>query len=139
MQKPMISAIEIYCFIIGGMNTRGYGRIRCEDGNTRMPPLEDRLASFNDHIKELWQDMKRISSNSLAIPEEPEAIYFSLDLLAPGIFRDENGLPSLAPNTGYAGPSLETRLLDYPSRFRGGLVWGLGSAERDISCGKNGQ
>lgn len=112
---------------IGGMNTRGYGRIRCEDGNTRMPSLEDRLASFNDHIKELWQDMKRISSNSLAIPEEPEAIYFSLDLLAPAIFRDKNGLPSLAPTLDMQDQALKPIFWVTRPDFAGGWsgAWGL--------------
>lgn len=111
---------------IGSMNTRGYGRIRCEDGSTRMPPLEDRLMTFNERLKELWQDLKRLCS-SQSIPEQPEALYFSVDLLAPAIFRDEHGLPSLVPTLNIQGRA--PKLIFWITRpdFAGGWsgAWGL--------------
>ncbi len=111
---------------IGSMNTRGYGRIRCEDESIRIPPLEDRLRRFNETLKELWQDLKRLCS-SQSIPEQPVGLYFSVDLLAPGIFRDEHGLPTLVPTLKIRGKPLKPVFCMTRPDFAGGWsgAWGL--------------
>lgn len=111
---------------IGSMNTRGYGRIRCEDGSTRMRPLDERLMAFNERLRELWQDLKRLSSNK-AIPEQLETLYFSVDLLAPAILRDEHGLPALVPMLNIQGRPLKPVFWLTRPDFAGGWsgAWGL--------------
>ena len=111
---------------IGSMNTRGYGRIRCEDGFTRLQPLEDRLTRFNECLKELWQDLKRLCS-SPSIPEQPNGLFFSVDLLSPAIFRDKHGLPSLVPMLKIQGKPLEPVFCMTRPDFAAGWsgAWGL--------------
>lgn len=90
---------------MGALHTRGYGRVQVQETEVNLPPLRHRFEAFNQTLQELWQDMRRLAINSQALPKEPRGLYFSVDLLAPGIFR-ENGLPALAPTLTIAGQTL---------------------------------
>jgi CRISPR-associated protein Csx10 len=82
---------------IGAMRTRGYGHIKVtEEVKMELEPLSVRLQKFNDLLVTLWQDLKRLATNAAVLPERPDGCYFSLDLLAPAIFRNK-GLPTLVP------------------------------------------
>lgn len=81
---------------IGAMHTRGYGRIKATEVKMELDPLSARFKAFNDLLVTLWQDLKRLATNAAVLPDRPDGCYFSLDLLAPAIFRDK-GLPILVP------------------------------------------
>jgi CRISPR-associated protein Csx10 len=42
-------------------------------------------------------DIRSLAVNPGRMPDGPQGIYFSVDLLAPGIFRDDSGVPALVP------------------------------------------
>lgn len=91
---------------IGGMRTRGYGAVEVRETDVALPPLAERLRAFNERLFALWADLRRLAANAPELPEHPGGRYFSVDLLAPGIFRDR-GLPVLAPAlTGPGGAPL---------------------------------
>jgi CRISPR-associated protein Csx10 len=82
---------------IGAMHTRGYGRVEVEDVEGHLPPLGQRLKAFNETLRRLWMDIRSLAVNPGRMPDGPQGIYFSVDLLAPGIFRDDSGVPALVP------------------------------------------
>jgi len=71
-----------------------------------MPSIRERVQQFNELLAQCWDDLKRLASNGQRLPETPEGIYFSVDLLAPGVFRQQ-GLPSLTPTLHINGQALE--------------------------------
>ncbi|MGC8838607.1 MAG: type III-D CRISPR-associated RAMP protein Csx10 [Anaerolineae bacterium] len=81
---------------LGALHTRGYGCIELKDADVDLPPLKERLESFNRTLKQLWQDIRRLAINEQDLPSEPEGTFFSVDLLAPGVFRRQ-GVPTLVP------------------------------------------
>lgn len=82
---------------IGAMHTRGYGRVSVEETEEWLPSLDERVRAFNEILGRLWLDFRMQARNPEAVPNAPRGIYFSIDLLAPGVFRDPNGLPTLTP------------------------------------------
>ncbi len=90
---------------LGALHTRGYGRVEVEDAEVNLPSLPDRLEAFNRILGELWKDIRRLAVNAAALPDSPDGIYFSVDLLAPGVFH-ENGVPSLRPTLQIGGREL---------------------------------
>jgi CRISPR-associated protein Csx10 len=112
---------------IGSLRTRGYGQIDVEKITpTGFSPLADRLERFNELLVELWSDLKRLAVNETGLPERPEGIYFSIDLLAPGIFR-QKGSPSLTPALQIDGQTLQPVFWLTRPGFAGGwsAAWGL--------------
>lgn len=89
--------IALQATAIGSMRTRGYGRIKATEIEMEVVPLSVRLKAFNDLLVALWQDLKRLATNAAVLPDRPDGCYFSLDLLAPAIFRNR-GLPTLVPS-----------------------------------------
>jgi CRISPR-associated protein Csx10 len=82
---------------LGALHGRGFGRVTIEVEHPPVEvPLTERLERFNVVLARLWNDLRRLAANPAQIPDAPDAIYFSLHLLAPGIFR-RHGLPSLLP------------------------------------------
>ncbi len=82
---------------IGALHTRGYGRIRVEETDPpQRPGLKERIKTFNRLLTDLWQDLKRLAANPNKLPEKPDGLYFSVDLLSPGVFVN-HGLPELIP------------------------------------------
>ena len=92
---------------IGAMHTRGYGRVSVEEAMVSIPALDERLSAFNETFKQLWSDIRSLALNPEALPQEPKGIYFSVDLLSPGIFRDPDGIPTLRPALILGGQRLE--------------------------------
>ncbi len=87
---------------LGALHTRGYGRVEVEETEVNLPSLPERLGTFNRILGELWNDIRRLATNAAALPNQPDGIYFSVDLLAPGVFH-ENGVPSLRPTLRIGG------------------------------------
>lgn len=81
---------------LGALHTRGYGRVEVNDADIDLPSLQQRLEAFNQTLRALWQDIRRLAANAQDFPQEPQGLYFSVDLLAPGVFQ-EQGLPTLVP------------------------------------------
>jgi len=83
---------------LGALRTRGYGYVEeVQAAEVDLPTMEERLRVFNERLRALWQNLRTLAVNKDHLPEEPSGVYFSVDLLAPGIFRDEDGMPSLVP------------------------------------------
>jgi CRISPR-associated protein Csx10 len=88
---------------IGALHTRGYGRVKAETITLPgWPDLEKRVNRFNRLLADLWQDLKRLAVNPEALSDAPEGLYFSVDLLSPGVFVN-NGLPELVPELHFNG------------------------------------
>ncbi len=82
---------------IGALHTRGYGRVHVEESDPpQWPGLKERVETFNRILTDLWQDLKRLAANPDGLPEKPDGLYFSVDLLSPGVFVN-HGLPELVP------------------------------------------
>ncbi|RLG42859.1 MAG: CRISPR-associated RAMP protein Csx10 [Thermoproteota archaeon] len=91
---------------IGALHTRGYGRAKAEIADIPgWPGLKERIKDFNRLLATLWQDLKRLAVNLNELPEKPEGLYFSVDLLSPGVFVN-NGLPELVPELHIDGKAL---------------------------------
>jgi len=91
---------------IGALHTRGYGRVKAEVADIPgWPGLRERVRKFNQLLAVLWQDLKRLAANQGELPDRPEGLYFSIDLLAPGVFMN-NGLPELVPELHINGKTL---------------------------------
>lgn len=111
---------------IGALHTRGYGRVKVEWAEIQFPNLEDRLRQFNELLGELWADLRQLAANADALPQRPDSIYFSVDLLAPAIFR-QHGVPTLAPSLSVNGRDLSPVWWTARPDFAGGWseAWGL--------------
>lgn len=111
---------------IGALHNRGYGRVRVEETQVDLPPLPERLQAFNDALRRLWQDLRRLAVNTADLPKVPTGTYFSLDLLAPGVFR-KDGVPSLVPQLTVGGQELEPVMwVTRPDLASGwSTAWGL--------------
>jgi len=82
---------------LGALHTRGYGRVHVEETDPpRWPALKERVKTFNQILAALWQDLRRLAVHPDELPYKPDGLYFSLDLLSPGVFFN-NGLPELVP------------------------------------------
>jgi CRISPR-associated protein Csx10 len=111
---------------IGALHTRGYGAVQVEEAEVGLPPLADRLSAFNQKLKRVWDDLRRLAVNADDLREGPEHTYFSVDLLAPAVFR-QDGVPTLVPRLQVGGRVLEPVLWatrpDMASGWSG--AWGL--------------
>jgi len=91
---------------IGALHTRGYGRVKAEIADLpEWPSLKERVETFNQLLSELWRDLKRLAANQGQLPDRPEGLHFSMDLLSPGVFVN-NGLPELVPELDINGKTL---------------------------------
>jgi len=112
---------------IGALHTRGYGRVSAEEADVEgFPDIEERVTRFNETLAHCWQDLKRLATNAEDLPERPEGIYFSVDLLVPGVFR-QNGVPSLIPTLRINNQPLEPVFWVTRPDFASGwsTAWGL--------------
>lgn len=111
---------------IGALHTRGYGRIQVGEAEVNLPPLGERLEQFNERLGDLWRDLRRLATNAKDMPGKPDGTYFSIDLLAPGVFRDD-GLPTLVPTLIIGERPLKPLLwLTRPTMASGwSTAWGL--------------
>jgi len=82
---------------IGALHTRGYGRVTVESTTlSGWPGLKERVETFNSLLVGLWKDLKRLAANADALSDQPEGLYFSVNLLSPSVFEN-NGIPELMP------------------------------------------
>lgn len=110
---------------IGALRQRGYGKVRAELTNAAgFGALQARLQRFNELVKEMWRDLARLFPKASA--KSPEGVYFSLDLLAPGVFQHK-GIPSLVPTLAIAGQEIRPIFWLTRSDFASGwsTAWGL--------------
>ncbi len=90
---------------LGALHTRGYGRVEVKEAEADLPPLRERFRAFNQILKTRWQDLQRLAVNAAGLPQEPAGLYFTVDLLAPGVFQDQ-GVPTLVPTLSILGQEL---------------------------------
>lgn len=111
---------------LGALHTRGYGRVRVQEADVHLLSLEERLKAFNGLLKALWQDIRQVAENAQDLPQEPQDLYFSVDLLAPGVFQ-ERGLPVLTPTLTIGGRTLKPVFwMTRPDMASGwSVAWGL--------------
>ena len=112
---------------IGALHTRGYGRVTAEETEiTGLPDIVERVKRFNETLAECRQDLKRLAVSADELPTEPEGIYFSVDLVAPGVFR-ESGVLSLVPSLRINGQTLTPVFWMTRPDFASGwsVAWGL--------------
>ena len=112
---------------IGALHTRGYGRIRVEEAEVRLPSLRKRVEAFNRTLKGLWADLRTLAVNGEGLPSEPERVYFSVDFLSPAILRDPAGVPTLVLSLNLNGQALTPVWYQARPDFAGGWAetWGL--------------
>ena len=111
---------------LGALHTRGYGRVEVRDADVDLPPLQQRFEAFNQTLRALWQDIRRLAANAQGLPLEPQGLYFSVDLLAPGVFQ-EQGIPTLVPTLPIGGHVLKPLFwMTRPDMASGwSTAWGL--------------
>lgn len=113
---------------LGALGTRGYGRVKVEESPLALPSLRERVERFNQQLRALWRDLRGLAVNADVLPSElPDGVYFTVDLLAPGVLRDEYGLPTLQLTLNLEGKALRPLLwLTRPDLASGwSTAWGL--------------
>lgn len=113
---------------LGALRTRGYGRVKIVETEISLPTLKERVEGFNQTLHKLWRELRALALNSHNLPAEPpEGVYFTVDLLAPGVLRDEHGLPSLMLTLNLGDQTLQPLLgITRPDMASGWCVaWGL--------------
>ncbi|MGC1122446.1 MAG: CRISPR-associated RAMP protein Csx10 [Candidatus Methanofastidiosia archaeon] len=72
---------------VGALTGRGFGNVNVErSGSAGIDTIKNRIEEFNERLLHVWKDISSLSK-SRDIPFEPEATYFTVDLLSPAIFR----------------------------------------------------
>jgi CRISPR-associated protein Csx10 len=115
---------------VGALTTRGFGIARLTETEPSIAPLRERLGEFNAKLREIWRDLVTLAQQvnvRAVLPPEPFGIYFSVDLLAPAILRDPQGLPMLKLWLNLNGQWLEPVFWAAQPTFVGGFstAWGL--------------
>jgi len=113
---------------VGALTTRGFGRAQLQEKEISFPSVRKRLEQFNQCLQKVWQDLAALTKQvSDSVPEVPEDFYFSVDLLAPAILHDPQGLPTLKLHLHLDGEPLEPVFWATQSTFVGGwsTAWGL--------------
>ena len=115
---------------VGALTTRGFGTAQLKETEPSVAPLQERLHEFNAKLREVWRDLAALAQQGNAsppLPDEPSGTYFSVDLLAPAILRDPQGLPTLKLWLNFNGQWLEPVFWATQPTFVGGFstAWGL--------------
>jgi len=112
---------------IGALHTRGYGCIRIEEAEVRLPSLRERVEAFNRALKELWADLRTLAVDGDGLSSEPEGLYFSVDFLSPAVLRDPTGIPTMVLSLNLNGQTLTPVWYQARPDFAGGWseTWGL--------------
>jgi len=77
----------IECFGIGALTGRGFGNVKVERRkDAGIGTVGDRVEQFNKKLLEVWSDISSLAISE-DVPEEPDATYFTVDLLSPAILR----------------------------------------------------
>jgi len=115
---------------VGALTTRGFGTAHLTEVEASITPLQERLSEFNEKLWGVWRDLValvRQVDSSITLPPEPPGTYFSVDLLAPTILRDPEGLPTLKLWLNLNRQWLEPVFWVTQPTFVGGFstAWGL--------------
>lgn len=113
---------------VGGFTTRGFGQVVCSTVSIGGKSIVNRLTTFNQKLCQVWQDLADLAGQFAAGPlPQLTGTYFSVDLLAPAILRDSDGIPTLKLTLTYLGQVLEPVWWATQPAFVGGFstAWGL--------------
>ncbi len=75
-------------FGVGALTGRGFGDIKVIKNENAgiIGRVSDRIQQFNEKLVEVWKDISSLTNPKNIFPE-PEATYFTVDLLSPAILR----------------------------------------------------
>ncbi|MCS7159748.1 MAG: CRISPR-associated RAMP protein Csx10 [Gemmatales bacterium] len=113
---------------VGGLTTRGFGRVRCEPVQITLKPLAQRVLDFNSKLAQIWQELADLAQQCGSIlPAQPPGTYFSLDLLSPAVLTDPEDIPTLVATLEYQGAPVQPIWWAVQGVFLGGFstAWGL--------------
>ena len=81
---------------VGALTTRGFGKAKLRKSKASLPKVAERVEKFNEKMRQIWSDLANLAKQvGSKVPNEPNATYFSVDLLSPAVLLDKNGLPTL--------------------------------------------
>lgn len=112
---------------LGGLTSRGYGEVEARlQEEVRWMPVEQRVREFNEGLKHVWKEMSSLDMSGQA-PTEPQELYFSVDLVGPGILVDRDGCPTLKLELAAWGRDLAPVFWATRPDFASGwsAAWGL--------------
>ena len=114
---------------IGALISKGMGEVRVVKNSVSLPSVKERLEEFNRTVREVWEDMRYLLTELEVknIPEFPEGVFFSVDLLSPAILKDENKIPTLKLILKYNNKLIEPIYWTTRPALAGGwsTAWGL--------------
>ena len=114
---------------VGALTSRGFGFAELKDSKSDIPPIKDRLYSFQNILTEIWYDFYdlAVQLGYSQLPPEPDGLYFSIDLLSPAVLIGKDGLPTLKLTLKIGDQILEPILwMVSPAAYGGwSTAWGL--------------
>jgi CRISPR-associated protein Csx10 len=114
---------------LGGLTSRGYGRVKVAKTAIDTEPLRARVTAFNQRLAQVWDELRTLAWRS-RVPTAPPGWYFSIDLVSPAILCDVYGCPSLRLNLSLHGTTHEPVFFAASSALESGwsTAWGLPKA-----------
>ncbi|WP_448591461.1 type III-D CRISPR-associated RAMP protein Csx10 [Thermoflexus hugenholtzii] len=110
---------------VGALTRRGYGQVQVGRGDPpAYPGLRERVEQFNEIFRKVYEDLARLVPGAPL----PEGTFFTIDLLAPGVFREDPlGPPVLWPTLELGGRTLRPVFCITRPTLVGGwsTAWGL--------------
>lgn len=123
--KDLLEALN--SLSLGSLGSRGYGKVNAtETTPLDPPPLEERLRAFNKRLGRARQELLPVFPGRTPPATSAGQIYFSVDLLSPGLFR-QAGTYVLTPHLRVQNQTLEPVFwLARPEQASGwSPAWGL--------------
>lgn len=119
-------------FGIGALTGRGFGSVTVEkNGESGIKTVKERVEEFNTKLLDVWKDISSLAKSE-NIPSEPEATYFTVDLLSPAILR--HPIPTTKLTLTIAGTDYEPVYWFTNPTFIGGWSPALG-LPKSTYCG----
>ncbi len=111
---------------LGGLTSRGYGRVEAKEIFFELEPIRERVTEFNRVLAQVWEEVCSIVWQS-DVPTRPPGWYFSIDLASPAILRDEYGRPTLRLDLDLHGSAHVPIMFASAPVFESGwsTAWGL--------------
>lgn len=112
---------------LGSLGARGYGKVSAAQAASIDPlPLEERLRIFNKRLLRAQQELLPIFPGHKPLGPPSGRVYFSVDLLSPGLFR-QAGAYALKPHLRVQDQTLEPVFWLARPEHAGGWspAWGL--------------